>query len=284
MTYTRAPLPFLGQKRNFLKAFKQTIKEDFSAYKNATFVDVFGGSGLLAHTIKSVYPNAKVIYNDFDGYTERLKHIETTNEILEKIAKNYNFVENKKISDEVKQAGLNIIKDYENKGAFIDYITISSFVLFSGNYAKDFNELEKHGWYYSKRATPPKYSANGYLNGVKIVRKDGFLLIKEFLDDKNAVLVLDPPYLLSLSDGYLNRFWGVVDFLKLVKLMRPPYLFFSSQKSQIVEFMNLGVEILGVDYFENAVVKKANMTAFGSVKDTADYMIYKSGGINALFS
>ncbi|MDL0090072.1 hypothetical protein [Campylobacter gastrosuis] len=284
MNYIKAPLPFLGQKRNFLKAFKQTIKEDFSAYKNATFVDVFGGSGLLANTIKSVYPNARVIYNDFDGYTERLKHIDTTNEILEKIAKKYNFVEGKRISDEVKQAGLNIIKDYENKGAFIDYITISSFVLFSGNYAKDFDELKKYNWYYYKRATPSKYSANGYLNGAQVVRKDGFLLIKEFLDDKNAVLVLDPPYLNSLNDAYLNRFWGVIDFLKLVKLMRPPYLFFSSHKSQIMEFINLEIEILGTEVFKDAIVKKTNMVSFGNMLDPTDYMIYKSGGVNALFS
>ena len=37
-----------------------------------TIVDVFGGSGLLSHTAKQLKPKATVIYNDFDGYNERL--------------------------------------------------------------------------------------------------------------------------------------------------------------------------------------------------------------------
>lgn len=43
-----------------------------------TIVDVFGGSGLLSHTVKRIKPKARVIYNDFDGYSERLKHIDDT--------------------------------------------------------------------------------------------------------------------------------------------------------------------------------------------------------------
>lgn len=39
----------------------------------------------MSHTVKSVYPNAKVIWNDFDNYTERLANISKTNEILSDI-------------------------------------------------------------------------------------------------------------------------------------------------------------------------------------------------------
>ena len=31
-------------------------------------IDLFGGSGLLAHTIKRERPELKVIYNDYDNY------------------------------------------------------------------------------------------------------------------------------------------------------------------------------------------------------------------------
>ena len=63
--YTAAPLPFMGQKRRFLKDFKTALK----GYSNtAIYVDLFGGSGLLIHTVKQVYPEATVIYNDFDNY------------------------------------------------------------------------------------------------------------------------------------------------------------------------------------------------------------------------
>ena len=75
-TYKKAPLPFIGQKRNFLKhlipVLQQNIPDDGAGW---TIVDVFGGSGLLAHTAKHILPKARVVYNDFDGYAERLHHI-----------------------------------------------------------------------------------------------------------------------------------------------------------------------------------------------------------------
>ena len=77
--YTQAPLPFQGQKRRFLKPFKEALKE-FSP--TATYIDLFGGSGLLSHTVKNYYPNSNVVYNDFDNYTQRLDNVEKTNEIL----------------------------------------------------------------------------------------------------------------------------------------------------------------------------------------------------------
>ena len=40
---------------------------------------MFGGSGLLAHTAKRAKPKARVIYNDYDNYSERLANIDSTN-------------------------------------------------------------------------------------------------------------------------------------------------------------------------------------------------------------
>jgi adenine-specific DNA methylase len=77
--YTSAPLPFMGQKRKFLKQFRPALQR-YSP--TATYVDLFGGSGLLSHTVKSIYPEAKVIYNDFDNYRQRLENIDKTNQLI----------------------------------------------------------------------------------------------------------------------------------------------------------------------------------------------------------
>lgn len=42
--YNTSPLPFMGQKRNFVKLFREALQEFPTA---TTFVDLFGGSGLL---------------------------------------------------------------------------------------------------------------------------------------------------------------------------------------------------------------------------------------------
>ncbi len=51
--------------------------------KAGHIIDVFGGSGLLSHVAKGLKPKAKVIYNDFGGYAERLNHITETNQLRE---------------------------------------------------------------------------------------------------------------------------------------------------------------------------------------------------------
>jgi len=77
-----APLPFVGQKRNFARPFIKVLEQ----YPDGTtFVDLFGGSGLLSHIAKHQKPHSKVVYNDYDNYRERLVRIPETNELLAKL-------------------------------------------------------------------------------------------------------------------------------------------------------------------------------------------------------
>ena len=70
--YSTSPLPFVGQKRNFVKAFKSELAKKEPP---KIFVDLFGGSGLLSRAAKDAHPTATVIYNDFDNYRLRLNSI-----------------------------------------------------------------------------------------------------------------------------------------------------------------------------------------------------------------
>ena len=74
--YSTPPLPFRGNKRYFVKTFREVLSDlrDIDVV-----VDLFGGSGLLSRAAKDVLPHARVIYNDFDGYSKRLENIERTN-------------------------------------------------------------------------------------------------------------------------------------------------------------------------------------------------------------
>lgn len=52
MIYTSPPLPFMGNKRNMLKHIKQvleTMRADGVIDGESIFIDVFGGSVLVAH-------------------------------------------------------------------------------------------------------------------------------------------------------------------------------------------------------------------------------------------
>ncbi|HHV6871817.1 TPA: s-adenosyl-L-methionine-dependent methyltransferase, partial [Haemophilus influenzae] len=81
-TFKQAPLPFIGQKRMFLKHFETVLNENIKGEGEGwIIIDTFGGSGLLSHTAKRLKPKARVIYNDFDGYAERLAHIDDINQL-----------------------------------------------------------------------------------------------------------------------------------------------------------------------------------------------------------
>lgn len=47
--YNNSPLPFQGQKRNFITEFKAALQ---NYPDEAIYIDLFGGSGLLSHTVR----------------------------------------------------------------------------------------------------------------------------------------------------------------------------------------------------------------------------------------
>lgn len=272
MIYNSAPLPFQGQKRNFIKQFRELIKDEFRAHRNGIFIDAFGGSGLLSHNIKQIYPNARVIYNDYDNYSERLANIEATNEILRSIAPiTEKYKKNEKVGEEDREKIIKIIDEYLQRGYFIDWLTLSSNLFFSGKYAHNEDEFKKEKTFFITSQNTPLYQANGYLKGVEIVRKDAMELIKEF-ENEDVVLILDPPYLQTSKVGY-KCFWGLRDFLKLIRLVGEPFIFFSSENSDILPYIDDRIEC-GDEVFKGYGLKQA-ILANGQAK--ADYMIYKSG-------
>jgi len=237
--YIQAPLPFQGQKRNFLKQFTELINK---LPDDVIILDLFGGSGLLSHTAKQLKPNAKVVYNDFDNYTERLQHIDQTNELAQQlqicILKHQSILLDKdKIPNDLKIELLKIIVEHQQKYNYVDYITLSSWLLFSGSYAKDLEELKKQAFY--NRITQKTYTAKDYLNGVIIEKLDYRELFKKY-QSPSLFLIVDPPYLSTDVQTY-NKvgFWKITDYLDVLDVLEnQKYVYFSSGKSHIIELCN----------------------------------------------
>lgn len=229
--YVQAPLPFQGQKRRFLKPFKEALNE-FPA--DAVYVDLFGGSGLLSHTVKDYYPDAKVIYNDFDSYSARLENADNTNALLSDIRIICSNAEerNKRLNDNLKSE---IIGRISKEKGFVDYVTISSSLLFSMNYASTFEQLKKETFYNKVRLSD--YHVDGYLEGVDRVKKDYRDLFAEYRNHPNVVFLVDPPYLSTDCSTYSRPdYWKLSDYLNVLKTIEDTsYFYFTSNKSQILE-------------------------------------------------
>ena len=228
--FTTAPLPFQGQKRKFLKQFKPALLQ-YS--ETATYVDLFGGSGLLSHTVKSVYPNARVIYNDFDNYRMRLQNIDKTNQLIGDLRVIIKDVpDNKKITGAVRDVVLQRVAN-ECENGYVDFITLSSSILFSMKYVLSFEALKKETFYNTIRQSP--YDATGYLDDIEVVNIDYKELFAKYKDLTNVVFLVDPPYL-STDTGTYTNVWKLTDYLDVLQVLDGTnYFYFTSNKSSIIE-------------------------------------------------
>lgn len=268
-TFNQAPLPFQGQKRKFIKDFKEALKEYPS---DAIYVDLFGGSGLLSHAVKSVYPNARVVWNDFDNYAERLANISKTNQILayiREILKDY--PDGKRIIGEPRDL---ILERLTKEKGFVDWITISSSILFSAKYITSLDELHKQTLYNNIKQSD--YNADGYLQGVERVQMDYKALFEQFKNVENVVLLLDPPYLSTDVSSYKMDYWRIGDYLDILNLLdNKPYFYFTSEKSQIIELAQwMSENGFKRSPFDRATIKIIHTSLNYSAKYN-DIMIYK---------
>lgn len=268
--FTSAPLPFMGQKRKFLKQFKPALN---GFPEDAIYVDLFGGSGLLSHTVKSIYPNATVVYNDFDNYRERLINIDKTNVLisdLRAILKDY--PKDKIITGSHRESVLNRIKQ-ENQKGYVDYVTISSSILFSMKYALNFEALEKESLYNCVRQS--NYVTDGYLDGINVVTLDYKELFTKYKDCPNVVYLVDPPYLSTDASTY-KGYWKLRDYLDVLNVLENTnYFYFTSNKSQIVELCEwIETRSTLANPFKGATTETMNTNVNYSSSYT-DIMLYK---------
>lgn len=230
--YLSAPLPFQGQKRMFAKEFIKVLKH---YPDDAVFVDLFGGSGLLSHITKCQKPDATVVYNDFDNYRHRLENIPRTNALLDKIREVVTSVPRRKfLPEKTKEAILSLIEQEEKERGYVDYITLSTSLLFSMKYATNLDGLRKETFYNTVRKCNYDLCLD-YLDGLEVVSCDYRELFSRYKDVPDVVFLIDPPYL-STEVGTYTMNWGLSDYLDVLQtLVGTNYIYFTSNKSSIIE-------------------------------------------------
>lgn len=227
-----APLPFVGQKRMFAKEFVKVL-EQFS--EKTVFVDLFGGSGLLSHITKCVRPDAVVVYNDFDNYRKRLGNIPRTNRLLSDLREISNGTpKHKPITGEKREKVFARIQKEEKEYGYVDYITLSSSLLFSMKYKICLEEMKKETIYNNIRVSDYP-EAGDYLQGLTITCDDYKKVFNQYKDVPGVLFLIDPPYL-STEVGTYNMSWRLADYLDVLGVLKEhSFVYFTSNKSSILE-------------------------------------------------
>lgn len=268
--YLSAPLPFQGQKRKFAKEYIKVLQQ---FPDGTTFVDLFGGSGLLSHIAKCQKPDSTVVYNDFDGYRRRLEALPVTNALLAELRGIADVPRHSIIRGELRLRVLECIKKYETEYGYVDYITLSASVLFSMKYATSFAELEKETLYNNIRTTeyPP---CKDYLDGLTVTSCDYKKVFERYKDVPGVVFLVDPPYLGTDSKTY-RMYWKLSDYLDVLTVLAGHrFIYFTSNKSSIIELCDwIGRNKVVGNPFENCRRKEvgAHMNYNSSYTDIMLY-------------
>ena len=228
-----APLPFVGQKRMFAKEFIKVL-DQFP--DDTVFVDLFGGSGLLSHITKRMKPTSTVVYNDFDNYRFRLAHIPHTNKLLADIRTlvGDSVPKHKAIKGKLRECVLKRIEEEEASVGYVDFITLSSSLMFSMKYKLSVEEMSKEVLYNNIRKNGYPESSD-YLEGLEIVSCDYKEVYNQYKDVPGVVFLIDPPYL-STDVGTYNMYWCMSDYLDVLKVLEGhSFVYFTSNKSSILE-------------------------------------------------
>ena len=119
--YLSAPLPFQGQKSMFAKEYIKVLQQ---FPDGTTFVELFGASGLLSPIAKCQKPHTTVVYNDFEGYRQRLEALSVTNALLAELREIVDVPRHKPILGALRERVLSCIRKYERDYGYIAYITL----------------------------------------------------------------------------------------------------------------------------------------------------------------
>lgn len=268
--YLSAPLPFMGQKRMFARDFKKVL----ATYPDdITIVDLFGGSGLLSHISKNEKPNAIVVFNDYDDYHRRIENIDRTNALLYDIRQvTKGLPRHKSIPKDIKQRLIQRVHEDCLTG-YVDFITLSSSLLFSMKYVLDEIGFSKETLYNNIRLG--EYDAEGYLDGIEITCKDYKELFNKYKDVPNVLFLVDPPYLCTDVCTY-RMSWTISDYLDVLTVLRKTsFVYFTSNKSSIIELCQwIGSNKIKTNPFEGTRKIEVNAHMNYNSKYT-DIMLYK---------
>lgn len=223
------------------------------------FIDLFGGSFYLSYLAKQVYPKCKVICNDYDNYRERLENISTTNKILSEIREE---VKDTKHGDKLNDTQTENIRKIIKSQKYIDYITLSSNLFYSGYVAYDVDDLFKNV-FWNKISKGYKADVEDYLSGIEFVKSDWYDLFSEYRGKDNVVFIADPPYGLTYCGGYKDA-WDMLKTYKTLEILKQKrFVYFTSSKTGLIELIDYLNDTYKEDIqYKKEIIKRSNVNRY----------------------
>lgn len=217
-------IPFSGSKRYSYQPVKDIVQA--GGYK--TVYEPFGGSAVLSANLFNDGLIDKALINDFDHLFEIYPtYLDKKDEIIQKCLDQGFEKSNKKLDPEQQVFLQSLIKETDKE---LWPLLANNFVfsarITSGNiFLKDFV------YFHNDITTKKQREYLEIINQLDIVSLDYVDYYKKAYFEKDALIILDPPYLNSAQKQYNNKeFFGLaetIDLLKLTKKTGLDFVFFN---------------------------------------------------------
>lgn len=206
-SFLQPPLVFSGNKRFWAG---ELADEALLLPAGARVWDVFGGSGVCSRVIKDARPDCEVVWNDHDGYSDRLFHAAETEDLRRSLIRmcGYEGCLNDgarfraPIKGALRDAVLALFRAHLEKYGFFDGLTVRRW-LSIGVCKAPIDPYKPPADLYARipRASLRVDQALAWRDGLIVEHKD-FLELDIRPGD---FVILDPPYVASCVDEYSGR-------------------------------------------------------------------------------
>lgn len=278
-------IPFIGSKRYSYKQVKEIAEK--KKYKNV--YEPFGGSCMLSVNLLNDGLVEDAYVNDYDHFFDNYEHyLDLKDQVvaegyrrgLERTSHDskrgkYVFqkdgsikpVKSTILQGEKRQLIQDIFEELVPE-EYYRYFTIGNNFCHSGTglhkkiYLRDFCMFNA----YLKTDKQREYLEK--LNECEITNLDyrDFLLLYEYEIDKDALLIVDPPYVGTLQDHYKHTFTeeDTVELINTLNKLPCDYIFFNSDIEKIIEWLD------GTEY----EIKPTGNGRVSPTHHTVEYLIY----------
>ena len=263
---TLLKISFSGSKAHRIREIKELIKNK----KYTRVIEVFGGSCCISNNLKRDNHVKEAIANDYDHYFDNFKdNINYKEKLIDKLIELGFVKSNKTLSKDKREELQNLIIDIQDNKNLLKYLA-KNFVFSSKRSTKDLNVSD---FCYFMDELSTKYDKEFYAN-LKNVHLDS-LDYKDFIkkystfNDRDTLIILDPPYLNSYQKQYCNgKYFGLSETIRLLhtmKRLKNDFIFFNMIEKDSVDLLSL----FGLNFTYNTI-----KTSLSSNNPREDFLAY----------
>ena len=220
-------ISYAGNKRGEVEKIYEVIDENVDLDKITTIVEPFCGTSAVSYYLSTLHPKKfKYVLNDINQHIVHLYNIMKDDEAFEKLAEEMD--ELMKTMDKVKY------KEFIKNGTFEGWL-LSSYVYTIRPGCYPLPDMNKKKFINMLKSPIVQFMKT---ENVTIRNDDGLKVLDEYKNNKKAIIFLDPPYLESCNQTYLNPSCKIYEYLYRQNILKlKSNIFLGLEKMWIIEIL-----------------------------------------------